>query len=65
MQEDRCDMEKRMGLHNFTPQSTGLTDELEKRECEHDAGFLGQRRVVLHSLRWERLEGRGNGLRGK
>ena len=54
-----------MGLHNFTPQSTGLTDELEKRECEHDAGFLGQRRVVLHSLRWERLEGRGNGLRGK
>ena len=46
-----CDMESRMGLHNFTSQSTGLIDGLEERECKHDAGFLGWRRVVLHSLR--------------
>lgn len=65
MQEDRCDMERRMGLHNFTSQSTGLTDGLEKGEREHDAGFLGQKRVVLHSLRWERLEGHGNSLKGE
>lgn len=63
MQEDRCDMERRMGLHNFTSQSTGLIDGLEERERKHDAGFLGQRRVALHSLRWERLGGRGNGIR--
>lgn len=45
-----------MGLHNFTSQSTGLTDGLEKENVNMMLGFLAEESGVAFT-EMERLEG--------
>lgn len=60
----RCDMEGGWRLAYSTSQSEDLLMDWKKRRTWTWC-WVSCRRVVLHSLRWERLEGHGNSLKGK